>query len=66
MREGKGRGAGVAEGIDPRADGVGIPFQCLGYRRCGPTLGQEQESMPPLPLPRCWRTVHAFSYVTYI
>ena len=64
--EAKGRGTSVAEGSDPRADGVGIPFQRLGYRRRSPALGQKPESMPPFPLPRCWRSIHAFSQVTYI
>ena len=48
--EAKGRGTSVAEGSDPRADGVGIPFQRLGYRRRSPALGKP-ESMPPFPLP---------------
>ena len=64
--EAKGRGTSVAEGSDPRADGVGIPFQRLGYRRRSPALGQKPESMPPFPLPRCWRSIHAFSQVTCI
>ena len=49
--EAKGRGTSVAEGSDPRADGVGIPFQRLGYRRRSPALGQKPESMPPFPPP---------------
>ena len=32
----------------------------------GVHLGQKPESMPPFPLPRCWRSIHAFSQVTYI
>jgi len=66
LLEGKGRGTSVAEGSDPRANGVGVQFQCLGYRRCGPALDQEPESMPPFALPRFWRSIHAFPYLTYI
>ena len=66
LLEAKGCGTAIGEGSDPRADCVGVPFQCLSYGKCGPALGQEPESMPPFSLPRCRRSIHPFSYVTHI
>ena len=44
LLEYQGCGPSLAEGGGPSANGVGVPFQCPGYRRTRPSLGQQQQA----------------------
>ena len=42
----------------PTSDGVRVPLQRRRRRRCPPALRQQQDGLPPLPLPGCGRQNH--------
>ena len=49
LLENQGRRPAFAEGGEPPAYGVRVPFQRMGGVPSGPTLGQQPEGVPPLP-----------------
>ena len=53
LLEYQGSGPSLTKGRRPSSDGVRVPFQRRRRGRCPPALGQQQDGVPPLPLP--WR-----------
>ena len=53
LLEYQGSGPSLTEGRRPSSDGVRVPFQRRRRGLCPPALGQQQDGVPPLPLP--WR-----------
>ena len=58
LLEYQGSGPSVTEGRRPSSDGVRVPFQRRRRGRCPPALGQQQDGVPPLPLPGRRRQGH--------